>query len=157
MSWLIGLPNWRMWLALVVVIGVATSHWFAYRAGSDHVKQDYQARAAKLERQAREREHALAAAKQKVEEAYESHKAKAARAAVGARTELDRLRDTLTARATTGAATACACPDAAPAPERKLLGECAQAATDLAGEADRLAAQLTGLQGYVRSVCTAPQ
>lgn len=41
--------------------------------------------------------------------------------------------------------------------ERQLLGECAATLVTVAAGADLLAAQLIGLQGYVRNVCVAPK
>jgi hypothetical protein len=110
---------------------------------------------------ARAREQALGSAKQKVEEAYAIEKRKAAVAARSARAELDGLRDELYAISVPAPN-----PGANPvAPsrtdgvsiERRLLGECATALVEVAAGADGLAAQLIGLQGYVRNVCIAPK
>lgn len=117
-----------------------------------------QAAHAQLTRQASEdaraRETALDAARQKAEEFYVSEKRKAAAAARGARNELDGLRDQLYAvpAPTPGAASAALGRVNGAAPvERQLLSQCAAALVDLAGEADGLAARLTGLQFYVRA------
>lgn len=110
------------------------------------------------EQGARQREQALNQARQKAEERYVEEKRLAAVAAGRARTELDGLRDTLYALGApaTGQGATTACRTDAGALERQLLGQCATALVGVAGEADRLAAQVLGLQGYVREVCRAP-
>ena len=110
------------------------------------------------EQTAREREQGLVQARQKAEEAYVQEKRKAAVAAGRARSELDGLRDELYALSAPQPRqdTAPACRTDAGAVERELLGQCAANLVDLAAETDRLAVQLTGLQGYVRGVCMAP-
>ena len=103
----------------------------------------------------------LNAAKQKVEQDYAFEKRKAAVAARSARAELDGLRQELYALPPADPATGV---QAAPTPsrvdgvsiERQLLGECATTLVAVAAEADLLAAQLVGLQSYVRGVCSAP-
>lgn len=111
------------------------------------------------EQAAREREQALNQARQKAEERYVEEKRRATVAAGRARTELDGLRDTLYALGAPAAGQdpAAACRTDAGALERQLLGQCAAALVGVAGEADRLAAQVLGLQGYVREVCLAPK
>lgn len=103
----------------------------------------------------------LNAAKQKVEQDYALEKRKAAVAARSARAELDGLRQELYAIPAPDPAASL---HAAPTPgrvdgatiERQLLGECATTLVAVAAEADLLAAQLVGLQSYVRDVCSAP-
>lgn len=111
------------------------------------------------EQGAREREQALNQARQKAEERYVEEKRLAAVAAGRARAELDGLRDTLYTldAPAAGKGTTPACRVDAGAIERQLLGQCATALVGVAGEADRLAAQVLGLQGYVREVCLAPK
>lgn len=108
---------------------------------------------------ARAQEQALGAAKQKVEEAYALEKRKAAVAARSARAELDGLRNELYAiRAPDAGADAPTTSGVNGASiERRLLGECAAALVEVAAGADLLAAQLIGLQSYVRNVCVAPK
>ncbi len=103
----------------------------------------------------------LNTAKQKVEEDYALEKRKAAVAARSARAELDGLRQELYALPTPDpAALVQATPSTgrvdAGTIERQLLGECATTLVGVAAEADLLAAQLVGLQRYVRNVCSAP-
>lgn len=111
------------------------------------------------EQAARDRELALNQARQKAEERYVEEKRRAAVAAGRARSELDGLRDTLYALGAPAAGpdSPTACRTDAGALERELLGQCASALVGVAGEADRLAAQVLGLQGYVREVCLAPK
>ncbi len=108
---------------------------------------------------ARAQEHTLSAAKLKAEEAYAIEKRKAAVAVRNARAELDGLRNELYAIPTPVAGTtAPARPRTDGASiERRLLGECAATLVTVAAGADLLAAQLIGLQGYVRNVCVAPK
>lgn len=109
----------------------------------------------KAEEFARARERTLAQARQKVEENYAQEKRKAAVAASRARTQLDGLRDELAANdaAQASADPAATCRADAGALERELLGQCAAALFGMASEADRLATQVLGLQGFVRNVC----
>lgn len=159
MPWLI-FANWRILAAAILAVVMVFTHWRAYDAGKSSVLNKYQAYIADIERATRAREHQLTQAKQQAEERYETEKRNAATANAGARAELERLRRTLAQRQTPRAAQApapIARIDAASPPERQLLGECAQTAVEVAGDADRLAAQLTGLQDYVRHVCITPQ
>lgn len=112
----------------------------------------------KAEKAARNREQSLSVFRQQAEERYVQEKTRAAAAASRARAELDGLRDALYASrpgpvakdaATAGRA------DGAARPEGELLGQCAAALVGMAAEADRLAAQVVGLQGYVKGVCLA--
>lgn len=101
----------------------------------------------------------LNSARQKVEQDYALEKRKAVVAARSSRAELDGLRQELYALPSPSALI-----QAAPATgraddatlERQLLGECATTLVTVAAEADLLAAQLVGLQSYVRDVCSAP-
>ena len=109
------------------------------------------------EQVARDREQTLNQARQKAEELYVKEKRRAAVAAGRARNELDGLRDTLYAigAPAVGQDPAAACRVDAGTIERQLLGQCATALVGMAGEADRLATQVLGLQGYVSEVCQA--
>jgi hypothetical protein len=108
---------------------------------------------------ARAQEHALGEAKQKAEEAYVEQKRKADVATRNARAELDGLRKELYALPTPAAgANTPALPRTDGASlERQLLGECASALVEVAAGADGLAAQLVGLQSYVRNIYVAPK
>lgn len=108
------------------------------------------------EQATRARERALVVAKNESEARYVELKNRSDRAAAGARDELGRLRDELAARGRAAPQNPAAFPrvDAATA-ERELLGQCAQSLVSVAADADRLAAQLIGLQAYVSNVCLA--
>jgi tRNA U34 5-methylaminomethyl-2-thiouridine-forming methyltransferase MnmC len=130
-----------------------------YNAHIAQMQQAHEASLRKSAEAARAQEQALSAAKQKAEEAYALEKRKAAVAARNARAELDGLRNELYAipapvasanPATTARVNGVTI-------ERQLLGECATALVEMAAGSDLLAAQLVGLQGYVRNVCVAPK
>lgn len=113
----------------------------------------------KAEQAARRQEHDLLTARQKAEEQYELEKRKAAGAATRARAELDGLRNELYAigPSTAGkSAPATGRADGAARIEGELLGQCATALVAVAAEADRLAANVIGLQSYVKGVCLSP-
>lgn len=147
---------WRVAFLLVVAVFLAGTHWKTYTMGKQTVQAAWDKQVAEAEKQAREKELKLVAEKQKAEEAYVQEKQKAARAAAGARTELDRLRAELASRGE-------ASPNPAAGPrvdgraglEQELLGQCASALVSMAAEADRLEAWIIGLQGYVKGVCLA--
>jgi Tfp pilus assembly protein PilV len=149
--------NWRVIFAVLVSITLATSHWKAYVAGKHSTLAHIQAEALANEQAARAREQALVAAKHKAEEDHAAFKLRTQRAVAGAQSELVRLRDTLANRQTAATATTCTGTDAAATTERQLFGQCAEALAGVAQQADQLAAQVTGLQGYVSAVCLKPQ
>lgn len=137
----------RLIILLVAGLLLAGTHWRAYKVGGNAVEAKYQAQTLTLERK-------LVQDRQKAEERYEEQRKKAASAAAGARTELDRLRHELALRGAHGSDTApSARTDDQGAVERGLLGVCATELQELGAEADRLAGKVTGLQDYVKSVC----
>lgn len=160
MYWLL---NPRVWVAAVLLVVLGATHFTAYRSGKavvraawDKERAELTAKALQQEQSFRKKEQALVAQRQKLEERYAQEKRNAATAAAGARSELDRLRDTLAAApgCPAGGDTAAAGRAAgATRLESELLGHCAQALTDLAAEADRLEARIVGLQLYVKNVC----
>ena len=148
---------------LLVLTG---THWKAYHAGGAAVQARWDKDAAQrvqqalqAEQDARKREQDLAAEMQNVEKRYANDKRKAAAAAAGAQSELDRLRSEISRPACAGASCDPAATRGADAEavERQLLGQCAAALVGVAQEADRLATTVIGLQDYVRSVCQAKQ
>ncbi len=160
---MLALMNWRLWAAVALAVGLAISHGMAYKSGKATVRADWDkdiaqrtAQALKAEQDARAKEQALQAAKQKVEVNYAAQKKRDAAALAGAQSELDRLRYELTTGNSqpSEATSTTARTDGAGRLERELLGNCAQSLTDLAREADRLETKLVGLQWYVRDVCT---
>lgn len=160
MYWLL---NPRVLVAAVLLVVLGATHFTAYRAGRAHVRAAWDkeraeltAKALEAEQAARKKEQELVAQRQKLEEKYAQDKRKAAAAAAGAQSELDRLRDAIAAApgCQAGANPAAASRAAgASRLESELLGHCAQALTDLAAEADRLETRVLGLQQYVKEVC----
>lgn len=145
--------------AIIAALGVWQAQDWRYNARIAQMQEAHEVSLRKSAEAARAQEQALSAAKQKAEEAYAIEKRKAATAARGARAELDGLRNELYAipapaaaanTRTTGRVNAASI-------ERQLLGQCATALVEVAAGADLLAAQLIGLQGYVRNVCVAPK
>lgn len=123
------------------------------------IRQMHAEQMQKAEKAARDREQALSVFRQQAEEKYVQEKNKAAGAASRARIELDGLRNQLYAipsPAGKDPATALRA-DGRDSLERELLGACASTLVGVAAEADRLAAVVVGLQGYVKNVCLAPE
>ena len=153
----------RVWVAAALLVVLGATHFTAYRSGKAVVRAQWDKERAELatkaldaERAARKKEQALAAERKKLEDRYAQDKRKAADAAAGAQSELDRLRDALAAApscpATANPAAASRAAGAARL-EFELLGACATALTDLAAEADRLETRVVSLQSYVKEVC----
>ena len=161
------LLNWRLWAGIALAIALAASHAMAYRTGKATVRADWDrdiaertTKALQAEQAARAKEQELLTARQKVEERYAAEKKRAQAAAAGAQSELDGLRNDLAARGTRETPADPATParaDGAGRLERELLGHCATALAELAGQADRPETKLVGLQDYGKDVCTPPQ
>jgi len=151
--------NWRVIAALVVAVTLAATHWKAYIQGKTAVRTQMQAQVLATEQAARAREHELIAARHQAEEAYAALKRSTQRAVAGAQSELGRLRDTLAQRQREATSDATTEPGthAAATTERQLFGQCAETLAGVAQQADQLADQVSGLQSYVRHVCTPPQ
>jgi hypothetical protein len=154
----------RLAIVAVVLVVLSATHWKAYHTGfkvsqAEAQQKELQAQQAVLqaEQAARAKEQLLVSERQKLEERYAREKSKAAAAVAGAESELGRLRDELAAGANRGSA----CPSAPASSgdyggarlESELLGNCAQTLVGLAAEADRLEAQVVGLQQYIKGVC----
>lgn len=154
----------KVWIAIALAVFVATVGTVSYRAGGKSVQARWNAQKAadmqtrlKQEQTWRAREQELVAAKNASEVKYVQLKKRLENDSAGARSELDRLRAALAARAGGPAqnSAASAGADGGAGLERQLLGSCAQALVGLAATADRLEAQVVGLQGYVSNVCLA--
>jgi hypothetical protein len=147
--------------AAVAALGVWQVQDWRFNARISQMQEAHEVNLRKSAEAARAQEQALSAAKQKAEEAYAFEKRKADVAARSARAELDGLRNELyaipaPALGSSSNPTTTTRTDGASI-ERRLLGECAATLVEVASGADRLAAQLVGLQGYVRNVCVAPK
>jgi len=147
--------------AAVAALGIWQVQDWRFNARIAQMQEAHAVSLRKSAEAARAQEQALGAAKQKAEEAYALEKRKAAVAARSARAELDGLRNELYALPVPASS-----PGTNPATparvngvtiERQLLGECATALVEVAAGADLLAAQLIGLQCYVRNVCVEPK
>lgn len=148
--------NWRVVFAVLIAVILAASHWKVYVAGKNAVLAQVQAEALSNEQAARAREQQLVAAKHKAEEEHAAFKLRTQRAVAGAQSELGRLRDVLATRQAATTATPSTGTDAAATTERQLFGQCAETLAGVAQQADQLAAQVIGLQGYIKNVCPAP-
>jgi hypothetical protein len=153
----------RVAVGLVLVGVFLAINVIAFRAGEWRVQAAWDRDVAAFtelmlarEQEARAKEQALVAERQKAEVRYEQEKRRRTAAAVAAGDELGRLRNAIVASASAraGGEPTATCPgtDAA-APERELFGECAQALHRMAEAADRLSAQVLGLQDYTTNVC----
>jgi hypothetical protein len=151
----------KLWAGIALALVLAASHWFMYGAGKNAIQVKWDADVSKriqdalaAEQAARAKEKALAAERHELEKRYADEKRKAAAAAAGAKSELDRLRREIAAAGGPGAAdsaTAGGAHGAAAFPE--LLGACAGALFDLGQEADRIKGIASGLQDYAKNVC----
>lgn len=146
--------------AIVSAVLAAWGTWqvqgWRYTGQISQIQKMHAEQLQKAEKAARDREQTLSVFRQQAEEKYVQEKTRAAAAASRARTELDGLRDALYASrpVPTGQDPTAACrADGAARHEGELLGQCASALVGMAAEADRLAANLIGLQTYVKSVC----
>ena len=142
--------------AVVLAVGFGagwmTNGW-RLSAQINDIKAEHAQAVATEQANARAKEQILVTAKHQAEEAHAVTKKQSQRAIAGARSELDRLRDVLATRSTATDPTTSTGTDGATCQERELFGESAGHLADMAAEADRLAATLTGLQGYVTAVC----
>ncbi len=125
-----------------------------YDARLAAIEADHATNVARVVSAYREKETALLAAKTEAEVQYAKQRKAAARSADGARIALDSLRATLKAPAGGASKTAATGPgtDGASA-AREVVRDCAGTLVQVAADADRLTAQLAGLQGYVSGVC----
>lgn len=108
---------------------------------------------AAAERQARELEQEFAANARKAAQTYATQTNRVRADADAARSELDRLRDTVAAGnpyAAEGAASAA--PTDAAKRLAVVVNECSAALATVAGDADATAAKLTALQEYVQGI-----
>ena len=143
--------------AVLAAVGTWQVQGWRYTGQINQIQKVHAEQLQKAEQAARQREQSLSVFRQQAEERYVQEKTKAAAAASRARSELDGLRDELYAARTVPGQSACTAggADARARLEGELLGQCASALVGMAAEADRLAAIVVGLQGYVKGVCMA--
>jgi hypothetical protein len=139
--------------ALLGAAIAATGAWKIQQSRVERLTAQYKDAVHDAGVRARAKEQELNAERQKTEVRYAQLRRKAASDAAGASGELERLRSALAGAAGSGQNTP-ATRGADGDPRNAIIGECAAAATTLAQHADGLAAQLLGLQDYVRNVCT---
>ena len=147
--------NWRFWGTLGLVVGLAFSHFTAYRAGKANVRAEWTAEKLAQSEAARQREKALTIATQKVDHALQVQKARLIAERRAADDSLRLFQATLNAPDSPAATASRA--NGTGGLERELLGECANNLAALAQTADRLEGKVIGLQSYVKSVCWSPQ
>jgi len=152
------LLNPKMWIAAGLAIALAASHTWTYRAGGASVQQDWDAETtmqaretAKASEDARTAEQATQAKLRKANDDLQMEKRRRAADAVRAADGLRDFRATLYDITPSNPATASG-NHGAGSVERELLGSCAAALAGMAGEADRLALKVLGLQEYLKAV-----
>lgn len=151
--------NPRIWLALALSLALCASHWKAYKIGGDQVTRAWDAERlaqanelTKLSEASRAKEQKMQEQTRKVTNDYYRQKQAHAAAAVRSADSLRDLQAELAKPGTCGDPTTPSRANGAIGLERELLGQCAKALTELAGDADRLEAQVVGLQGYVVAI-----
>lgn len=155
----------RWVLAAVVAAVLAAIYWKGLVTGRAQVEARWaieraaQAeQLAKLTTQLRAREQQLNQNNQAVEVRYVRVKQTVAADRAAVQSELDRLRQQLADRAVPAAGGDASAGTGADEPGLdRLFSACAAELAGVAAAADAVAAQLTGLQDYVRSVCLAAQ
>ncbi|NVO05649.1 MAG: hypothetical protein HXX19_06780 [Rhodoferax sp.] len=152
------LLNWRLWAGLILVTLAAAGGWKCFKLGEQDglqqlaaYKAEQVAQALAADQAARDKEHSMQSANQKVTANYETLKAATAVAVGALDADRMRLQDALTASDPTANPSARACADDATR-TRAVVRSCAAALQKLAGYADGTENQLIGLQDYVRSV-----
>lgn len=149
------LLNWRVWVA----VALAASYYFVYTKGQESVQVDFdkymiQQTKVVLDAQtaAREKEHSMEVENEKVTHDYESLKAATATAVGALDTERLRLQSVIASTHSGATSDPKAGPVADATPEDGVLGECLQRYEAVAGDAQALSDNTTGLQNYVNGV-----
>jgi len=150
--------NWRVWAAVGVSVLLASTHWKAYVSGKRTIQAEFTAYVAEEKvllaaatETARLRERSINTTLRQSYDQYNTLKSSIRADAKSASSQLQQLEATVTA--TPG----CSDPSTpggvdATTPFRELLLACTKSLSELAEEADEIAARLQGLQGYVRSI-----
>ncbi|MES1979537.1 MAG: hypothetical protein V4451_15960 [Pseudomonadota bacterium] len=143
------LLNWRVWAGLALALGLAFSHFTAYRSGKAAVRAEWTAEKLAQSEAARQREKAMNIANQGVDRDLQAEKKRRAAAESRLADGLRQFSETLNSPDPTTPGRA----NGTGGLERELLGECANHLAGLAQTADRLEGKVVGLQSYVGRVC----
>lgn len=133
--------NWRIWAALALAVGLAASHWKAYHAGMSSVRAEWNAATVKAEQEARVIEQQRAEAAQKAQNEHTKQLQIARRDADSARSDFERLRDTISAAPKASGDAACPADKRADT-YRELFLESGQALSEMARACDGHAADV---------------
>jgi hypothetical protein len=151
----------RVWLAVVIAIALAGSHWKAYHSGGKAVQAEWDAQtlattqaalAADIANRAKEAD--LQTKVRKVSNDYAKEKAAHVATVAASADGLRSLQTTIDSAAATDSTCTSRIDDLART--RLVVGQCAKALQELADIADTGEARLSGLQDYVRSIGLAP-
>lgn len=137
--------------ALLILLGIQT--WRLHSAVNELAEQKAAIATARAdaEKEAREREQQMAEGARKASDAYSRNAQKLRGDADGARSELERLRDSLAASQTPVDTIAASRADDATR-ARFVVGKLAEAAATATAAADQCEAKLAGLQEWARAV-----
>lgn len=157
----------RLILAAAILAALGLAWWAHQRHASAVIdravmadRAAWQAEAARIKAEATQREIDIQTravmAQMEADHAHAQRVAEVTAAAAGARSELDRLRNTIAALRRGGGGQSQG-PEAEPitdasGPLADALTACAERYADVAGVADRLSVQVTGLQAYITDV-----
>jgi len=148
----------RALIAAGIVAALSVTHTWTYRSGSASVRQKWDAAittqalaTAKASEDARIEERAISDKLRKANDDLQLEKRRRAADAVRAADGLRDFRATLYDITPSNPATPSG-NHGAGSVERELLGSCAAALAGMAGEADRLAGKVVGLQEYLKAV-----
>jgi hypothetical protein len=153
--------TFRQLAALIAVLALAASHWWAYSLGGKAVEADWAAErtefavmAAQDAEAARAKEQELTKKANDVQVKLNAEKKRATVAAESAANELRLLQEALAARSNSDSKPSSGA-DGASAGE--LLVHCSRVHSGMAAEADALANKLTAFQEYARAIKDACQ
>jgi hypothetical protein len=139
-------------VCLILAFGVQTFRIGALKEEAAQQKAALATAQATAEKEAREREQAMADSARKASDAYQANVNRVRASADGARTELERLRDAIAAAgpAPANPASAAGTDDATRA--RFVVGQLANAAAQVSAAADACESRLSALQDYVKGI-----
>lgn len=153
--------NWRFWAILIFCAAQAGALWRCYKLGEEHTQAAFDSYVNQqaqneliAEQTARDKEHAMQTANQKVSTNYESLKTATGTAVSALDADRMRLQSALAASGAACITEASTSTDGSA--KDYILDRCLQRYEEVAGDAQKLSDQVTGLQDYVHSV-VAPQ